>query len=89
MFSKDFLPLLIWCNLHYRATERLAFEQRQEKAAKAAAKAERQRQRQNALDNYKKKKTERFKMLSKKTRKGQPVMAGRMQLLLEKIQAQS
>ncbi|CAG4939073.1 unnamed protein product [Colias eurytheme] len=37
------------------------------------------------LQEYKKKKQERFKKLSKKTKKGQPVMSGRMELLLEKI----
>lgn len=38
------------------------------------------------LQEYKKKKQERFKKLSKKTKKGQPVMTGRLELLLEKIQ---
>ena len=39
------------------------------------------------LEEYKKKKHERFKKLSKKTKKGQPVMTGRLELLLEKIQS--
>lgn len=38
------------------------------------------------LQEYKKRKQERFKKLSKKTKKGQPVMTGRLELLLEKIQ---
>lgn len=38
------------------------------------------------IQEYKKKKQERFKKLSKKTKKGQPVMTGRLELLLEKIQ---
>lgn len=38
------------------------------------------------LLEYKKKKQERFKKLSKKTKKGQPVMTGRLEMLLEKIQ---
>lgn len=38
------------------------------------------------LQEYKKKKQERFKKLSKKTKKGQPVMTGRLEMLLEKIQ---
>ncbi|XP_022818622.1 thyroid transcription factor 1-associated protein 26 homolog [Spodoptera litura] len=38
------------------------------------------------LEEYKKKKNDRFKKLSKKTKKGQPVMTGRLELLLEKIQ---
>lgn len=40
------------------------------------------------LDEYKKKKADRFKKLSRKTKKGQPVMKGRLELLLEKIQQQ-
>lgn len=38
------------------------------------------------IQEYHKKKQERFKKLSKKTKKGQPVMTGRLELLLEKIQ---
>lgn len=38
------------------------------------------------LEEYKKKKQEKFKKLSRKTKKGQPVMTGRLELLLEKIQ---
>lgn len=38
------------------------------------------------LQEYKKKKAERFKKLSQKTKKGQPVMTGRLEMLLEKIQ---
>lgn len=38
------------------------------------------------LQEYKKKKQERFKKLSKKNKKGQPVMTGRLEMLLEKIQ---
>lgn len=38
------------------------------------------------LDAYRKKKQEKFKKLSRKTKKGQPVMTGRLELLLEKIQ---
>lgn len=43
-------------------------------------------ERMQKLQEYKKKKQERFKKLSKKTKKGQPVMTGRLELLLEKIQ---
>ncbi|XP_026728381.1 thyroid transcription factor 1-associated protein 26 homolog [Trichoplusia ni] len=39
------------------------------------------------MEEYKKKKQERFKKLSKKTKKGQPMMTGRLELLLEKIQS--
>jgi len=53
------------------------------------AKEQKEKAKKEALEAYKKKKMEKFKVLSKKTRRGQPVMAGRMQLLLEKIQKQS
>ncbi|XP_032691017.1 thyroid transcription factor 1-associated protein 26 homolog isoform X2 [Odontomachus brunneus] len=39
-----------------------------------------------ALKKYKEKKMHTFRALSKKTKKGQPVMKGRIELLLEKIQ---
>ncbi|XP_063369877.1 uncharacterized protein LOC134658198 [Cydia amplana] len=38
------------------------------------------------MQEYKKQKQEKFKKLSRKTKKGQPVMTGRLELLLEKIQ---
>lgn len=43
-------------------------------------------ERNKKLQEYKKTKHERFKKLSKKNKKGQPVMTGRLELLLEKIQ---
>lgn len=43
-------------------------------------------EREEALRNYKEKKMRNFKILSKKTKKGQPVMRGRIEMLLEKIQ---
>lgn len=43
-------------------------------------------ERKQKLEEYKKKKHDRFKKLSKKTKKGQPVMTGRLEMLLEKIQ---
>lgn len=43
-------------------------------------------ERNKKLQEYKKIKHERYKKLSKKTKKGQPMMTGRMELLLEKIQ---
>lgn len=39
-----------------------------------------------ALNKYKQKKTEKYKKLSKKTKKGQPVMKYRLEMLLEKIE---
>ncbi|KAL0113457.1 hypothetical protein PUN28_012544 [Cardiocondyla obscurior] len=41
---------------------------------------------EEAQKKYKEKKMRNFKVLSKKTRKGQPVMKGRIEMLLEKIQ---
>ncbi|XP_076647397.1 uncharacterized protein LOC143355991 [Halictus rubicundus] len=41
-----------------------------------------------ALKKYKEKRMQTYKRLSKKTRKGQPVMKDRMEMLLEKIQQQ-
>lgn len=43
-------------------------------------------EREEALKNYKEKKIRNFKVLSKKTKKGQPVMKGRIEMLLERIQ---
>lgn len=43
-------------------------------------------EREEALRKYKEKKLHNFKVLSKKTKKGQPVMRGRIEMLLEKIQ---
>lgn len=43
-------------------------------------------ERNKALKKYKEKKIHAFKALSKKTKKGQPVMKGRIEMLLEKIQ---
>lgn len=45
------------------------------------------KERKTALKKYKKKKFERLHKLSKKTSKGQPVMRGRIEVLLEKIQS--
>ena len=57
-----------------------------EKKQKADEKKAKFLSRQKAIEEYKRKKAEKFKEISKKTRKGQPVMAGRMKLLLDKIQ---
>ena len=46
-------------------------------------------ERKEALQQYKAKKNERYKVLSKKTSKGQPLMSGRIEMLLEKIKATS
>ena len=65
--------------------------ERRKKVAEKKQKAEDRRQRfaqkQEALQKYKSKKAERFKVLSKKTSKGQPLMSGRIEMLLDKIKA--
>ncbi|KYN03974.1 PREDICTED: thyroid transcription factor 1-associated protein 26 homolog [Cyphomyrmex costatus] len=43
-------------------------------------------EREEALKKYKEKKLQNFKVLSKKTKRGQPVMKGRIEMVLEKIQ---
>lgn len=55
-------------------------KKRREDAARVKA------EREEALRNYREKKMRNFKVLSKRTKKGQPVMKGRTEMLLEKIQ---
>ena len=45
-------------------------------------------EKEEALKKYKEKKMQTYKKLSKKTKKGQPVMKDRLEMLLEKIQQQ-
>ena len=59
-------------------------EKRKEKEEALLVKSERK----EALEKYKEKKMQTYKKLSKKTKKGQPVMKDRMEMLLEKIQQQ-
>ncbi|CAG5027063.1 unnamed protein product [Parnassius apollo] len=59
---------------------------KQEKVEKQRELEKSRQERAEKIQEYKKKKQERFKKLSKKTKKGQPVMTGRLELLLEKIQ---
>ncbi len=66
------------------------FQKRQAAAERKEREAEKRRrheERTEAINKYKERKAERYKVLSKKTKKGQPVMAGRMELLLQKIQS--
>ncbi|GIY10066.1 hypothetical protein CEXT_234811 [Caerostris extrusa] len=49
-------------------------------------KEEKRKKIEEARKKYLKKKQENFKKLSQKTKWGQPVMKGRMEILLEKIQ---
>lgn len=46
-----------------------------------------QLEKEEALKKYKEKRAETYKKLCKKTKKGQPVMKDRMELLLQKIQS--
>lgn len=59
---------------------------KQEKVDKRNEIEKNKEEKKQKLLEYKKKKADRFKKLSKKTKKGQPVMTGRLELLLEKIQ---
>lgn len=58
----------------------------EEKKTKVEDANRRREEREEALRKYKEKKMRNFKMLSKKTKKGQPVMKSRIEMLLEKIQ---
>lgn len=59
------------------------------KKEKELAKEERQKaaaERKEALKEYKQKKVEKVKRLNKRTRKGQPIMRDRMEMLFEQVQ---
>jgi len=67
----------------------LEFERiQQAKVDKKAELEKKKAEKDEKLKEYKAKKAEKFKKLSKKTRKGQPVMKDRLEMLLEKIQKQ-
>merc|ERR1712001_172609 len=66
------------------------FERRKKQAEnkqKAEDRKKRFQEQKEAKQIYKSKKAERFKILSKKTSRGQPLMSGRIEMLLEKIKA--
>jgi hypothetical protein len=68
---------------------RLEFERIQQQKLEKKAELERKKEeKEKKLQEYKQKKAEKFRRLSKKTRKGQPVMKDRLEMLLEKIQKQ-
>ena len=70
-----------------RAKQR--FEEKKDAAAKRQEEfLKRQKDREEALKKYRQKKDLRFKKLNAKNKKGQPLMGGRIELLLEKIQQQ-
>ncbi|KAL4096659.1 hypothetical protein QTP88_021572 [Uroleucon formosanum] len=73
-------------NPHKEAQERYNQIQEEKKARRLEASKKKEEIRQ-ALEEYKQKKKFKNKKLGKKTRKGQPVMKERLELLLEKIQA--
>ncbi|XP_030749464.1 thyroid transcription factor 1-associated protein 26 [Sitophilus oryzae] len=63
------------------------FEQMKSDAETRRAEAlKRKEMKEQAIKEYKKKKLEKFKKLNKKTKRGQPVMKDRIELLLEEIQ---
>lgn len=78
LFCRDWNP-------YEKAKEELE-RRKKEKAEAKALKESQKAERDEALAKYKKEKIKKFIQLKKKTKKGQPVMAGRMELLLEKIQ---
>lgn len=59
---------------------------KQEKQAKKEELLKKKQEREEALKLYKENKMKKQKKLNKKTKKGQPVMKGRIEMLLEKIQ---
>lgn len=61
-------------------------KRKQEKEQLKVQRENEKSERESALQKYKKEKVRKYVQLKKKTKKGQPVMAGRMELLLEKIQ---
>lgn len=71
---------------HFQKAKEQYNKIKQEKLEKKQEMEKVKEERRQKLQEYKKKKQERFKKLSKKTKKGQPVMTGRLELLLEKIQ---
>ncbi len=56
--------------------------------AAAASRAEKEKEKQEARERMKAKKAKRSQVLGARTKKGQPLMGGRIELLLEKIQQQ-
>lgn len=66
---------------------KLAFKKKQEqKDHKIKAILKAKAEREEAIKKYKEKKFKKNKMLTKNTKKGQPIMKDRLEFLLEKIQ---
>jgi uncharacterized damage-inducible protein DinB len=70
---------------YQKAVEEYKHKQ-EEKAAKLKEAQKRREERSQALARYHAKKAEVFRKLSMKTKKGQPVMKGRLEILLHKLQ---
>jgi len=63
------------------------YEKKEEEKQKKREEAiERRKQIEDAQNKYKKKRLERYKILNKRTKKGQPVMKGRIELMIQKFQ---
>ncbi|CAH1403476.1 unnamed protein product [Nezara viridula] len=58
---------------------------KEEKQRLLQEKLQKKKEIEQAMNEYKKKKAEKFKKLSRKTKRGQPVMRDRIQLLFEEI----
>lgn len=70
-----------------RTKVRLEMERiKKEKEAKKEEAEKRKQEQDEAMKKYRAKKIEKNKKLNKKTKRGQPVMKGRIEMLLEKIQ---
>lgn len=69
----------------FKARQEYRWKQEEEKKRREDA-VRVKTEREEALRNYREKKMRNFKVLSKRTRKGQPIMKGRTEMLLEKIQ---
>ncbi|PNF19161.1 hypothetical protein B7P43_G09790 [Cryptotermes secundus] len=70
----------------YQKAEEEYKRKQEEKAAKLQEAQKKKEERSQAVARYRANKAEVFKKLSKKTKKGQPVMKGRLEILLHKLQ---
>ncbi|KAG7204408.1 hypothetical protein KM043_004850 [Ampulex compressa] len=70
----------------FRKAKEEYLRKKDEKRKKIAEALRTKAEREEALKKYKQKKMQTFKALNKKTKKGQPVMKDRLEMLLEKIQ---
>lgn len=73
----------------YHAAEKMYQKLKAEKKEMKEARLVKQKEKIDALNKYKAEKALKYKKLCKKTKKGQPVMKDRLEMLLEKIQQTS